>query len=158
MGWLTHRDLIEKAGKWKEELKKNQDGEFFSRVLLNAEKVIMIDDIMVYYRKSGNSSISSNMSKEAIDSLLYSFRLYEKNIENIDNQELKKALATLYLNFIKHHYHPNYTKHIKIAKEEIKRLGFDINSLNIGGKFGKLSKLIGVENTLKLYSIFKRLK
>jgi len=157
MGWLTHRYLIEKAGKWREELKKNQDGEFFSRVLLNAKEVIMVDDIMVYYRKSGKHSVSANMSREAIDSLLYSFELYEKNIENIDNQELKRALATLYLNFIKHHY-PNYLEHIKIAKKEIARLGFDINSLDIGGKFGKLSKLIGVENTLKLYSIFKRLK
>jgi len=156
MGWLTHRHLIEKAGIWREELKKNQDGEFFSRVLLNAQEVIMVDDIMVYYRKRVNS-VSANMSQEAIDSLFYSFKLYEKNIENIDNQELKRALATLYLNFIKHHY-PNYLEHIEIAKREISRLGFDIDSLDIGGKFGKLSKVIGIENSLKLYSIFKRLR
>ena len=37
--WLTHRSLIEKAGKWDENLLLNQDGEFFSRVLLNAKTV-----------------------------------------------------------------------------------------------------------------------
>src|SRR5690606_27096496 len=35
--WLTPRKLIEKAGPWNENLTINQDGEFFSRVLLEAK-------------------------------------------------------------------------------------------------------------------------
>lgn len=153
MGWLTHRELIKKAGRWNETLKRNQDGEFFCRVLLNAKEVIMRDDIMVYYRRVPNS-ISSSKTKESIYSLLESLNRYQYNIEGLNNYKLKEALAISYANFIKE-YHILYPDVTKEAHKQIKKLGFDIDKLPFRGKFGVAVKMVGFYNALRVYNLFK---
>ncbi len=157
MGWLTHRKLIQKAGKWDETLKKNQDGEFFSRVLLNAKRVIMTDNTMVYYRRTGSHSISASRSEEAIYSVLQSLKKYEKNIEKFNNKQLNEALAIMYANFVKEHY-GIHTHIVKEAEKEIEKLGFDINKLPYRGKFGYLVSGMGFHNAVKIYRVLKRSK
>lgn len=48
--YLVKRDIILKSGLWNETLSINQDGEFFTRVLLNTSKVVHAMEGMVYYR------------------------------------------------------------------------------------------------------------
>ena len=157
MGWLTHRKLIQKAGKWDETLKKNQDGEFFSRVLLNAKRVIMTDNTMVYYRRTGSHSISASRSEESVYSVLQSLKKYEKNIEKSNNKQLNEALAIMYANFVKEHY-GIHTHIVKEAEKEIGKLGFDINKLPYRGKFGYLVSRMGFHNAVKIYRVLKRSK
>lgn len=149
MGWLTHRDLIEKAGKWNESLKKNQDGEFFSRVVVQAKKIVMTNDTMVYYRRTGESSISSQFKESAAASTLESFRLYEANVKDIENPRLKKALAYTYLGFIANYY-PHFPHLLEEAEEEIHRLGFTWWTLETPGKMAPLAKVIGSNNVIKV--------
>ena len=157
MGWLTHRKLIQKAGKWDETLKKNQDGEFFSRVLLNAKRVIMTDNTMVYYRRTGSHSISSSRSEEAIYSVLESLKKYKKNIKGINNILLKEALALAYANFIREYY-KTYPHIIKMAEEEIIKLGFNIDRLPFRGKFGYLVKIVGFYNAIKIWNRYQKVR
>jgi len=149
MGWLTHRSLIESAGVWDESLRKNQDGEFFSRVLIGAKKVIMCDDVMVYYRRTGADSISAQFKESAAASTLGSLGMYEKNIEGIDNEKLRKALAYTFLGFIANYY-PHFPSLLEKAEEEIKRLGFNYHTLPTAGKFAPLAKIIGSKNVIRL--------
>lgn len=155
MGWLTPRHLIEGAGSWDETLKKNQDGEFFSRVLLNAKKIILTEDTMVYYRVAGDSSISSQFNEPAAASTLYSLRLYEKNIEQISDPRLKKALAYNYLEFIESYY-PHFPALLSEAEHEIHQLGFNFFTLVTPGKLGSLSKIIGSKNIIKLRYLLQK--
>ena len=48
--YLVGRDLISKSGLWNESLLINQDGEFFTRILLNTEKVVHSSKGIAYYR------------------------------------------------------------------------------------------------------------
>ncbi len=157
MGWLTHRELISKVGIWDESLKKNQDGEFFSRVLLRAKKVIMTDDTMVYYRRTGLYTISASRSEKAIYSALRSLKKYERNIEKFNNRQLKESLAISYANFIREHYkiHPHIAEE---AEREIEKLGFDINKLPYRGKFRHLVSRIGFHKAVKIYRVLKRFR
>ena len=157
MGWLTHRELIKEVGIWDERLKKNQDGEFFSRVLLSAKRVIMTDDTMVYYRRTGSHSISSSRSRSSIYSTLESLKKYEENIKRVDNIKLKEALALGYANFIReyHETHPDITKE---AQEEIIKLGFDVDKLPYRGKFGYIVKLTGFYNAIKMWRVYQHLR
>ena len=157
MGWLTHRELIEKAGPWNESLRKNQDGEFFSRVVKQADKVVMSDDIMVFYRKTGESSISSQFKESAAASTLESLRLYEENVKGVDNPGLPKALAYTYLGFMINYY-PHFPNLLTEAKEEIYRLGFTFHTLETPGKLGPIAKVIGSDNVIKLRYWLRRLQ
>jgi glycosyltransferase involved in cell wall biosynthesis len=48
--WLTPKNLIDKAGIWDETLTVNDDGEFFCRVALQAEKIFLAENTVCYYR------------------------------------------------------------------------------------------------------------
>jgi len=157
MGWLTHRELIEKAGAWREDLSKNQDGEFFSRVVKHAEKVIMPDDIMVYYRRTGSGSISSQFKESAAASTLRSLQCYEENVSGVEHPELQKALAYNYLGFIANYY-PHFPHLLDEATMHIKRLGFNFRTLETPGKLAPLAKVIGSDNVIKLRYWQRRLK
>lgn len=63
--YLTHRSLIEKAGKWDERLLKNQDGEFFSRILFTADKIGFVENVCVYWRLVENSISHSHSEAKA---------------------------------------------------------------------------------------------
>jgi len=147
--WLTPRKIIEKSGLWDETLIKNQDGEFFNRVLLNSEKVIYSDNAIVYYRFTGSSSISFQMTEKSAKATLYSYHLYRNNCKIIDNKVLDKAIAYCYLSFI-NHYYPNYPNLLKEAEDSIYSLGYSFSSLEIDSLFGKISQIIGFKNTLRL--------
>ena len=67
--WLIHRNIIEKAGLWDETLVRNQDGEYIFRTLSNSSFIKYTQEEKLYYRKSNPSSISSDYSLKAIDSL-----------------------------------------------------------------------------------------
>nr|WP_315255335.1 glycosyltransferase [uncultured Flavobacterium sp.] len=70
--YLVRRELIVKSGLWNESLSINQDGEFFTRVLLNTTKVIHAEDGMAFYRYGLlNDNVSSfSTSAKYIDSIL----------------------------------------------------------------------------------------
>ncbi|MFD2864298.1 glycosyltransferase family 2 protein [Mucilaginibacter antarcticus] len=67
--WLTPAEVIKKAGPWKEELSVDDDGEFFSRVVLASNGIRYSDRALCYYRKfADNRSLSSQRTLEAIES------------------------------------------------------------------------------------------
>jgi glycosyltransferase involved in cell wall biosynthesis len=156
MSWLTPRYLIEKAGPWNESVKKNQDGEFFARVLLLAQKVVFVPQPVVFYRITGESSVASQVSKQAIASMFETYQLYEKHTQGISHPELNKALAYNYLNFIRSHY-PHHPLLLRKAGDAIRRLGFTYYTLPLRGKLEIISRLIGSENVIKLLYFFKKI-
>ena len=52
--YLVCSDLIRKSGSWNESLLINQDGEFFTRILLNTQKVVHSSQGVAYYRYGAN--------------------------------------------------------------------------------------------------------
>ena len=61
--YMLSRKLAVKAGPWMPGLAKNQDGEYFARVLLNASQVIYCPEGQVYYRSGEYNSVSKESGK-----------------------------------------------------------------------------------------------
>ncbi|MCF1421389.1 glycosyltransferase [Mangrovimonas futianensis] len=55
VSWLVKKSLITKAGIWDVNILNNNDGEYFSRILFWAEKVVCCNEILAYYRQLPNS-------------------------------------------------------------------------------------------------------
>lgn len=153
--YLTHRSLIEKAGPWDESLIINQDGEFFTRVLLHAKQIIYDSNSIVYYRTPGPNNVSQQKSEKAFSSLLNSFQLYEKyTLVNEDSINVRKALKQVYQKFI-YDCFPKYPSLISKAEELINNLGISEETYIGGAKFQILSKCFGFKNALRLKRFFE---
>jgi glycosyltransferase involved in cell wall biosynthesis len=151
--WLCPRKLIEDSGLWDESLIKNQDGEFFCRVLLNAHSIKFVKKAKVYYRKPQKNNISQRSTYEAAASLLKSYQSYDYHIrQKRDTEEVRFACAFNYLSFI-YEFHPKYPSLLAIAKQNFESLGIK-KALPIGGaRFQKIVKLVGFQNTLFLRKV-----
>lgn len=152
--WLSPRHLIKKTGPWDESLLINQDGEFFSRVLMHAQAIKFAPEACVYYRSGNAHSITQNnpQSRAKAESLLKSYQSYERVLSIHDTPEIRKALGNNYLNFIYHYYtlYPDLTNRAEIA---FKELGLK-KMWPVGGKsFQKLVKIVGFRNALKIKKI-----
>ncbi len=148
--WLTPRTLIQAAGPWDENLLKNQDGEFFCRVLLQASQIEFVPDATVYYRKPSDNNLSRQTSHLAIKSLLESYKAYEKILAYREDQQTRRALAYNYVRFIVNSF-PQFPELESQARKYIRDLGFEgIPVLSQRNRFNALHRAIGFELTLRL--------
>lgn len=86
--YLAGSDLVKKAGKWNEELTLNDDGDYFSKLLFNCEKVVFSEETHVFYRRGEKQRISSDYSEYGIQSFIDSWTDIDNRIQekfNISN-------------------------------------------------------------------------
>jgi len=133
--YLSPRNLIEKAGPWNDSLIKDQDGEFFARVVLKSEGLIYVPIIKCYYRRLHSfTSISSQKELNALNNNLFVTQLKEKHLFTVKkNLETKKAIAALYKQVAIDAW-PQYKATTKAALNHCKRLGDSNFSPILGGK------------------------
>ncbi len=155
--WLTPRHLIRKAGAWDERLSINQDGEFFSRVLLHASSIKFTNQSLVYYRSGNEGSVSQNGNMKKVSDLLLSYKLYEKNIEAyMDNEIVRNAIACNYLSFI-YLFYGKYPDLVSETMDKVSDLKLKKNPEVGGDTFKRIARIFGFQFTLKLMSLARRL-
>lgn len=152
--WLVPRILIEKVGRWNEELLINQDGEFFTRVILQAEKLIFTEGL-VYYRSGNKESISgSKVSYEKAHSLLKSYRLYQKHLKpEVCTAGIKEALGANFISFF-YRFYDQYPELAEEAYDDF--LNLKVSVTNGGRAFHLLTPFFGIKGALKVKSLLKR--
>jgi glycosyltransferase involved in cell wall biosynthesis len=154
--WLCPRAIIEKAGPWDEGLLKNQDGEFFCRVLLNSKSISFQNKARVYYRKPAKHNVSQKRSYQADQSLLDSYISYENHIrQKRDSEEIRLACAENYQRFI-YETHPRNPDLLIKARKQIDELQVRTHPTVGGYRFQIISKFIGFKNALKLRKLFSK--
>jgi glycosyltransferase involved in cell wall biosynthesis len=146
--WLAPRKIIDLADSWDEDLDINQDGEFFSRVIMNSSRIIYSENGIAYYRSGNKNSLSNANSglRSKAEGYLKSYMKYERNLlEKIDTEISRNALAYCYSAFISN----NILKFPDLASEAENRLkGLGENFVHHNKMFYFLDKLIGLRNTL----------
>jgi hypothetical protein len=104
--WLVSRELAEAAGPWDAALQYDQDGEYFSRVLLASETTRFVPAGRVFYRvNDGNriSFIGGSLKKKK--SLLRSMKLHIQYIRSLeDSERVHRACLTYMQNWFGNFY------------------------------------------------------
>jgi len=148
--WLTPRQLIEKGGLWDESLKKNQDGEFFSRLMMHAEEVLYCDEVRVYYRSDVATSVSRNKSSAAAESSLKAIDLIASYLFALEtSNRTRLATANMYQDFIYANF-ISFPELAQIAEEQVKALGGASIKLPGGPALRVMNRLLGWKSTLLL--------
>jgi len=96
--WLVPRVLIIKAGLWNEELKQDQDGEFYCRVVLGAKGIKFSKFAINYYRRYLNhNNIGNNKSLMAVSSTIKALDLKASYLlAHNDSKETEEVIAMHY--------------------------------------------------------------
>lgn len=153
--YMISRKMVEMVGDWDVRLKKNQDGDYFSRVLMKATSVHFVDDCCFFYRR-GHASVSTTAqySEAKLSSVLLTYRKQKSILELRGDNEIRKALArnfSLIMNSAKYQ-----SALYKEAQAEIRALGQKPVIINPPTHIHLLSDLFGAEFCLFLKSLLSR--
>ena len=153
---LIPRVIVERAGLWNESLSLNDDFEFFTRIALNAAKIIPNPEAVYCYR-SGINGLSNTKSDEAYLSLFESMKLsFDLAIGKYGtNSEVRRACANQWQSYIYEVYPRLPEQHLK-AQEAIKKLGGADFKYPAGGLTSLLIKFLGWKVAKNLKLILKR--
>jgi glycosyltransferase involved in cell wall biosynthesis len=154
--WLVPRTITEKCGPWDESLCTLDDGEYFSRVVLNSNGIRAATEGLCYYRKYHNKNSLSRLN--TYKSITSSFLALEKISFNVcaktNNLNAKKALSRHYKDLAYNSY-PIAPHVTKAALSRAKELGYESFQPEFPTKAGKvLSSLFGWKVTKRLNHIY----
>lgn len=101
--FLISRELINFSGYWNESLTINDDGEFFFRIILNAERIVFTDKTYVLYRSNSTDNLSVLNSESKALSLLNSWRIIEAlfitKYSEVNSLYINKKKSSVYNEF-----------------------------------------------------------
>lgn len=156
--WMMSRTLIERAGYWDYRFTINDDGVYFSKVLVSASKVIFCPNAKVYYRR-GHASLSTSdiFSDVKLTALLESYKEQERILlAKTKSVEACKGIAR---NFALVMCKAQFNSLIyRAAKHEIIKLGLQPFHPHKGSRANRVCGIIGFESFLKLRSLYLKLK
>lgn len=137
--WLTPRRLVDKAGPWHEKLKQNQDGEYFSRVLLASRGVRFCPGAESFYRIGMTGSISASRSRAAIESRLRSAEMICERILRRENSPRARAACANFFEEVKFVSYPLYPELSAKADYWVEMLGGSSGRQIYRGKVFKMT-------------------
>lgn len=148
--FLIPRSIIEKAGLWDEKLSLIDDMDFFTRVILEAQKVIFEPESILYYRSGLRGSLSGQKSLGAYQSAFWAIEQSTENLLTVSNSpKAKAASANLWQSFV-HEVYPLRPGLYIPAERRIKELGGASLQYRCGPLTQLLVNLVGWKLTKKI--------
>jgi glycosyltransferase involved in cell wall biosynthesis len=141
--WLIPTSVVKAAGPWREDLSLNDDGEYFTRVLLAANRVLFCASARCYYRSGLAGSLSGRKSPAAWASQVRVLEFCESNVRaREDSERVRRGFALSWQHFA----HASYPYDRRTAKYALRRARalHDIAIKPDGGPtFHVISRLLG---------------
>jgi len=155
--WLTTKEIIDKAGFWNEDLIKDQDGEFFCRVVMASQGVCFVEDVLCYYRKHQQvGSISSGKTEKHILSQLQSLNSKAEQLSIAKHTEAYKKAMALQYKIIAIDAYPEYKALYKTAINSMAHLGGSSYEPVLGGTIIEIIKSVFGWRAAKSFRMFAK--
>lgn len=154
--WLIPRKLCEMVGPWDDSLNLNDDGEYFTRILLASDGIKFCDEAISYYRSNITGSVSRLSSNAAYESLYRSIELMTKLLlKKSDTYVTRRACATVYQRFI-YDVYPCSLNILKRAEKNVTQFGGTTLTIKGSKLFSFVSYFIGWKLARRLQRLNKR--
>ena len=96
--WLVSRELTQAAGPWDTRLWRDNDGEYFCRVILASKGVKFIEEARSYYRRSGAGSVAHiGRSNRKRESLFISMQLHMDYLRSLEDSPRTRQACLRYM-------------------------------------------------------------
>jgi glycosyltransferase involved in cell wall biosynthesis len=157
--WLVSRELAEAAGPWDEALQYDQDGEYFTRVLLASERTRFVPGTGIYYRVTGSNRVSfvGNSDKKK-ESLLRSMKLHIQYLRSLEDSERVRRACLTYLQNWYYNFYPERPDLLQELQRMARQLEGHLEEPHLGWKFACVKPILGWRNTKSAQTAFSQLK
>ena len=79
--YLVPAALIKLAGNWNEDLSNNDDGEYFTRIIMKADSILFCENAEAYYRAGDSDRLSLLNEENKVLACMASWSLIEKHLK-----------------------------------------------------------------------------
>jgi glycosyltransferase involved in cell wall biosynthesis len=142
--WLVSRELSDAAGPWDPLLFRDNDGEYFSRVIMASSGIRFVANARSYYRHAGFKSISYiGGSNKKLESLLRSMRLHIQYLGSLEDSERTRAARIQYIRNWLHEFYPYRPDLAAELKKMAADLGGAVDDPRLPWKYNWIAKLFG---------------
>jgi len=142
--WLVSRELTDAAGSWNTQLSVDDDGEYFCRVLMASDSVCFVPGATVYYRASGNASLSYiGHSEKKIRAHWQSMLLHIDYTRSLEDSDSVRGACVKYLNNWLIHFYPEYPEIVSEAEQLAVSLGGLLEAPPLSWKYTWVKALFG---------------
>lgn len=113
--WLIPRNVVERAGFWREDLSLNDDGEFFTRIVLASDRVLFAANGLAYYRSGNAGTLSSKKSRRAWQSGFDAIEACIFNARSLEDSDRIRRCGSLLWQVYAHGAYPHFPKLANLA-------------------------------------------
>lgn len=156
--WLVNRRLTEKAGLWDERLSRNDDDEYFSRIVALSEFIKFVPVKGTYYRQSGYSQLSRSISENALNSMILSKTLCIRYLLSLEDSERTRRACIKMLQLCTPLLSFRGTKMYDRLNDLVVELNGELKKPRFGLKYDILYFLCGDKTANKILSIGRKFK
>lgn len=151
--WLIPHPLADKAGPWNETLSLDDDGEYFTRVVLASKGVRFCRDAISYYRSGLTGSLSQTKSEQSWVAAFHSLELAAGHLLKAeDSPRTRHACAAAFQRYIYEAY-PRAAACRQRAKRHLTTLGGSDLQPEGGPKFRLARRMFGWRLAKRLQQI-----
>jgi glycosyltransferase involved in cell wall biosynthesis len=141
--YLVPAEVIGKAGPWNESLSLNDDGEYFSRVVLAARKVVHAPRSLSLYRSGLDASLSRRTDRAALESFFMSCDLVATHLLAVeDSDRIRRALAD-YFQRLAYEVYPSAPDLFRRAQARSESLGGSAVRPEMGRRQQMIANIFG---------------
>jgi len=160
--WLIPKKIIDDIGLWNLKLRKDIDGEFLARVVLNSRRIHALPHVSMYYRKYPNNrkkaNITSDNSYEAYQSVYLSIKLKMEHLRKYTNDKrISRCVGIMLMNLAISSY-PSHKDISQLCIRDIVDLGVSIRCPIMGGTpIEVIKKTFGWKLAKRLQLTYRRM-
>ena len=154
--WLIPTALARAAGPWNERLTLNDDGEYFSRVVLASNGVVHAGGSLSLYRSGLAASLSGRADRMALESLFLSCELVAAHLQDAeDSTRVRSALAD-YFKRLEFETFPGAPDLSRRAEELSRGMGGSSLQPSMGRRQALLAKVVGWKLARRMASLARQ--
>jgi glycosyltransferase involved in cell wall biosynthesis len=142
--WLVSRELTEAAGPWDTRLWRDNDGEYFCRVILASDGIRFVPEARSYYRAAGFKSVSYiGGSNKKLESLFLSMNLHIRYLRSLEDSERTRSASVTYIGNWLHEFYPYRLDLADQLKRLCAELGGRPDDPHLSWKYDWIVRLFG---------------
>jgi glycosyltransferase involved in cell wall biosynthesis len=142
--WLVSRELTEAAGPWDVRLWKDNDGEYFCRVILASDGIQFVPEARTFYRRSDSNSLTNfGRSNRKLESQLLSMKLHVNYLRSAEHSERTRTACINYLQIWLVHFFPQRPDLVEQLEQLASDLGGELSIPPLSWKYVWIQKMFG---------------
>jgi glycosyltransferase involved in cell wall biosynthesis len=158
--WLVSRELAEGAGPWwDKDLNYDQDGEYFTRVLVASEGVRFVPGTGIFYRSVGTNRVSyiGNSDKKK-EGLIRSMKLHVQYLRSLEDSERVREACLVYMQRWSQYFYPERPDLFAELQAFAAELHSRLEIPRLRWKYAWIRPLFGWKAAKRAQAAFPRLK